>query len=195
MVGGIRGIDGKNLPYALRWNGTDLIEQSAFPECNCGLNAVLSLGDGKVLAVGGSDLGAVALYWDGNTWTKTVIPGSDILYTLSRGPDGMVWAAGMEIARDQSDTRGTLFRWDGSTWRRLAVPPLTGGVYAVSALATGQVVLGGDFNAMWTGSAWQPITAGIAGYGWISDIETDVQGITWALTHSGNLFRLEIGGE
>jgi hypothetical protein len=193
MVGGIRGIDGKDLPYVLHWDGTDLIEQSTFPECNCGLNAVLSVGNGKVLAVGGSDLGAVALYWDGSEWFKTVIPGSDILYTLSQAPDGMVWAAGMEIARDQSDTRGTLFRWDGSTWQRLAVPPLTGGIYAVSALPTGQVVLGGDFNALWTVMSWEPITAGIAGYGWIADIEADAQGITWALTHSGNLFRLEIG--
>ncbi|OGO66170.1 MAG: hypothetical protein A2030_01920 [Chloroflexi bacterium RBG_19FT_COMBO_50_10] len=192
MVGFMQGIDGKNRPYALHWDGTDLIEQTDFPDCNCGLNAVHSLGAEEVLAVGGSDLGAIALHWDGSTWSSTLIPGADNLYALGQATSGTVWAAGIEVARDQSDTRGSLFAWDGNTWRRSALPPLTGGIYALKALPTGQIILGGDFTALWTGLEWQPITTGIAGYGWIVDIEVDRQGTVWALTHSGNLFRLEI---
>src|SRR4030042_2236439 len=111
MVGYSKGIDGKISPYALHWDGTDLVEQNAFPECNCGLNAVFNLGEDNVLAVGGSDLGAVALHWDGSAWTSTLIQGADNLYTLDQGSDKTVWAAGIEAARARSDTRGTLFKW------------------------------------------------------------------------------------
>jgi hypothetical protein len=193
MVGYSKGIDGKISPYALHWDGTDLVEQNAFPECNCGLNAVLSLGEDNVLAVGGSDLGAVALHWDGSAWSSTFIQGADNLYALNQGSDGTVWSAGIEVARDQSDTRGTLFKWNGTSWQRFALPPLTGGVYALSIPPSGQVILGGDFTALGSNLAWEPIATSIAGYGWIVDIEIDPQGTAWALTHSGNLFRLEIG--
>jgi hypothetical protein len=60
----------------------------------------------------------------------------------------------------------------------------------LGALPTGQIVLGGDFTALWSGLDWQPITTDIAGFGWIVDIEQDSQGSLWALTHSGNIFRL-----
>jgi hypothetical protein len=192
MVGYMKGIDGKLSPYVLHWDGTDLIEQDSFPECNCGLNAVLSLGTDDVLAVGGSDLGSIALHWDGSVWTSTVIPGADNLYALSQSADGTIWTAGIEVARDLSDTRGTLFHWDGSIWQRYALPPLTGGVYALTVLPGGQIILGGEFTALGSNLAWEPITTSIAGYGWIMDIETDSQGTVWALTHSGNLFLLEI---
>jgi photosystem II stability/assembly factor-like uncharacterized protein len=193
MVGAMTGIDGRTTPYALHWNGTDLIEESAFPDCNCGLNAVLVLGANDVLAVGGSDLGAIAFRWDGSTWESTLVHGADHLYALSWAQDGIVWAAGMEISPDQMDTRGTLFRWDGKDWQRIALPPLTGGLYALAALPYDQVVVGGDFTALRLGLVWNPITTDIAGYGWIMDIEVDEQGTVWALTHSGNLFRLEMG--
>jgi len=68
-----------------------------------------------------------------------------------------------------------------------------GGVYQLSILPEGQLVLGGDFSALWTGSEWQPIMASLAGYGWIVDLDMDLQGVVWALTRSGNLFRLETG--
>jgi hypothetical protein len=189
MVGAMTEIDGKTHPYALHWDGTDLVEQNEFPDCNCGLNAVLNLGIDNVLAVGGSDLGAVALHWDGSVWSLTRIQGADDLYALTQFADGTVWAAGTEVARDLSDTRGTLFKWNGTGWQRFALPPLTGGVYALSVPPTGQVILGGDFTALGSNLAWEPITTSIAGYGWIVDIEIDPQGSVWALTHSGNLFQ------
>ncbi len=193
MVGMIKGIDGKNSPYALHWNGTDLEEVNAFPDCNCGLSAVLVVGPDEVYASGGSDLGGIVFHWDGSDWSSIVLPGADHLYALSRSNDGTIWAGGIEVARDQSDTRGALFRWDGTQWQRIATPPLTGGIYALSALSTGQIVLGGDFTALRDGLDWQPITTDIAGYGWIVDIEQDAQGNTWALTHSGNIFKLGLG--
>ena len=98
----------------------------------------------------------------------------------------------MEVARDRSDTRGTLFKWDGFTWQRFSLPPLTGGVYALSVPPSGQAILGGDFTALGSNLTWEPITTSIAGYGWIVDIEIDPQGVVWALTHSGNLFQLEV---
>jgi hypothetical protein len=193
MVGDMKGIDGKLSPYALHWDGTDLVEQSAFPDCNCGLNAVLNLGKDGVLAAGRSDLGGVVLHWDGSVWSSTYIQGTDNLFALNQTIDGTVWSAGIEAARDQSDTRGTLFKWDSTSWQRYALPPLTGGVYALSIPPSGQIILGGDFTALGSNLAWEPITTSIAGYGWIVDIEIDMQGTVWALTHSGNLFRLEIG--
>jgi len=192
MVGAMKGIDGKIIPYALHWDGTDLVEQTTFPACNCGLNAVLILGKDDVIAVGGSDLGAIAFRWDGSIWTSSLIPGADHLYAISRAADGSLWSAGIETARDQSDTRGVLFRWDGSAWQRIAMPPLTGGIYSLLVPPSGQLILGGDFTLLRSGLSWQPILTGIAGYGWIADIELDYQGEIWALTHSGNLFRLAI---
>ena len=192
MVGEMMGIDGKDSPYALHWNGKDLIEENAFPECNCGLNAVLVLNRNDIFAAGFSDLGAIIFHWDGSTWSSTLVPGADHLYTLVQALDGGIWAGGIEVARDQSDTRGVLFQWDGTQWIRNALPPLTGGVYALATLRTGQIVLGGEFTAMRTGLEWQPITTDIAGFGWIVDIEQDPQGNLWALTHSGNIFNLKI---
>jgi hypothetical protein len=190
MVGAMRGIDGKTVPYALHWDGKDLVEQASFPQCNCGLNAVLVSGKDDVFAVGGSDLGAIAFHWDGSAWSDMLLKGGDHLYALYETADGSLWTAGLEVARDQSDTRGTLFRWDGATWHRIALPPLTGGIYSLVVPPAGQIILGGDFTALRSGFTWQPIIAGIAGYGWIADIETDPQGTIWALTHSGNIFRL-----
>lgn len=193
MVGAMKGIDGKNSPYALHWNGTDLIEENAFPDCNCGLNTVLTLSRDDVFAAGGSDLGAIVFHWDGSTWSSKLVPGADHLYALNQQTDGTVWAAGIEVARDQSDTRGALFHWDGTQWLRIALPPLTGGIYALTALPTGQIVLGGDFTALRTGLDWQPIITDIAGFGWIVDIEQDPLGNLWALTRSGNIFKLIVG--
>jgi hypothetical protein len=192
MVGVMTGIDGKHNAYAIHWNGTDLIEETAFPECNCGLNAVLVLNRDDVFAAGGSDLGAVVFHWDGSTWSSTLVPGADHLYALSQATDGTVWAAGIEVARDQSDTRGALFHWDGTQWQRIALPPLTGGIYTLKVLPTGQIVLGGDFTALRAGLDWQPITTDIAGFGWIMDIEQDPQGSVLALTRFGSLFKLVI---
>ncbi len=193
MVGVIKGIDGKNRPYALHWNGQDLLEENAFPECNCGLNAVLIRGRNDVYAAGGSDLGAVVFHWDGKNWTSTNLAGADHLYALSLALDGTLWAGGIEVARDQSDTRGVLFHWDGVQWQRVAVPPLTGGIYALGVTPSGQVVMGGDFSALLAGLEWQPINTEIAGYGWIVDIEKDLQNGVWALTRSGNIFQLVVG--
>jgi hypothetical protein len=192
MVGSMQGVDGKYVPYAIHWDGTDLIEQDSFPECNCGLNAVLIRGTDDVYAVGGSDLGAIAFHWDGSVWSATLVLGADHLYALSQSADGSLWAAGYEVARDLSDTRGVLYHWDGSTWQRVAMPPLTGGVYSLAVPPSGQIILGGDFTALRSGLSWQPILTGIAGYGWIIDIEPDYLGDIWALTHSGNIFKLEI---
>ncbi len=192
MVGAMKDINGKTQPYGLHWNGTDLVEESAFPACNCGLNAVITLGVNEAIAVGGSDLGAIAFQWDGKTWSETLIPGADRLYALTQASDGTLWTAGIEAARDQSDTRGALFHLDGSTWQRIATPPLTGGIYALAVSPTGQVILGGDYTALLTNLTWQPIVTSIAGYGYIADIESDLQGTIWALTRSGNIFRLRI---
>jgi hypothetical protein len=192
MVGVMKGIDGKNSPYALHWDGSDLVEENAFPECNCGLNTVLVLSQDNVFAAGGSDLGAMIFHWDGSVWSGTLIKGADHLYSLIQAQDGTLWAGGIEVARDQSDTRGALFRWDGNQWLRVAVPPLTGGIYALSVLPTGQLVLGGDFTALRSGLDWQPIATDIAGFGWIVDMEQDPQNNLWALTHSGNIFKLGI---
>jgi hypothetical protein len=192
MVGVMKGIDGRNQPYTLHWNGKDLVEENAFPECNCGLNAVLIVGRDDVFAAGGSDLGAIIFHWDGSSWTSTSLAGADHLYTLSQATDGTLWTSGIEVARDQSDSRGVLFYWDGTQWQRVAVPPLTGGIYAQSALPGGQIVVGGDFTALLAGLEWQPITTDIAGFGWIVDIEQDLQNNVWALTRSGNLFELGI---
>jgi len=190
MVGVQKGIDGKSSPLVLHWDGKQLVEQTKLPEVNGGLKDVLAVGKDDVYAAGGSDLGAIIMHWDGAEWSDTLLPGADVVYSLSRAPDGTLWAGGIEVARDQTDTRGALFHWDGTQWQRLATPPLTGGIYALASLTDGRVVLGGDFTALRRGLEWQPIRADIAGYGWIMDIEQDAQGQVWALTHSGNILEL-----
>jgi hypothetical protein len=190
MVGSMKGIDGKNSPYVLHWNGTDLIEENSFPGCNCGLFSVLVRSQDDIFAAGGSDMGAIIFHWDGAAWSSTTLQGADFIYTLNQASDGAVWAAGIEVRRDQQDTRGVLFRWDGTQWQRIAMPPLTGGIYALSILPTGNIVVGGDFTALRKGFEWQPITTDIFGYKWIVDIQQDPQGNVWALTRSGNIFKL-----
>lgn len=190
MVGVQTSLDGKSSPYVLHWDGSELLEQTSLPEVNGGLKDVHAAGKGNIFAVGGSDLGAIVMHWDGVEWTSTVLPGADVLYSLNQAADGTLWAAGIEVARDLNDTRGALFRWDGENWRRVATPPLTGGIYAISALPDGWLVVGGDFTALRSGLEWQPIRTDIAGYQWIMDIEQDPQGNVWALTRSGNLFEL-----
>ncbi|HSB66473.1 MAG TPA: hypothetical protein VLD65_07835, partial [Anaerolineales bacterium] len=192
MVGVMKGIDGKNRPYTLHWDGKDLVEESAFPDCNCGLNAVLIRAKNDIYAAGGSDLGAMIFHWDGSNWSGMQLTGADHLYILSQAIDGSLWAGGIDVSRDQSDARGALFHWDGSQWQRIALPPLSGGIYALSALSSGQIVVGGDFTAMRNGLIWQAISTDIAAYQWIVDIEQDPQGSVWALTRSGNLFQLSI---
>ena len=192
MVGVMKGIDGKNSPYALHWDGKDLLEETAFPVCNCGLNAVLVRGRDDIYAAGGSDLGAIIFHWDGSSWASTQLAGADHLYMLSQAMDGSLWAGGIEVARNQSDARGALFHWDGNQWQRVSLPPLTGGIYALSALTTGQIVLGGDFTALRSGLEWQAISTDIAAFQWMVDIEQDPMGNVWALTKSGNIFQLEI---
>lgn len=192
MVGAMIGIDGKTSPYALHWNGSELVEENAFDECNCGLNAVLVHRQDDVFAAGGSDLGAIIFHWDGTTWSSTLMAGADHLYALNQAIDGSIWVGGIEAARDLSDSRGVLFHWDGTHWIRVALPPLTGGIYALTALPTGQIVVGGEFTAMRTELEWQSITTDIAGFRWIVDIEQDPQGKLWALTRSGNIFNLII---
>jgi hypothetical protein len=190
MLGSQKGIDNQNSPYVLHWDGQDLLEETGLPECNCGLKDVLVTGKDDVFAAGGSDLGAIILHWDGSEWSSSVLPGADLIYSLDQSVDGTLWAAGIEVARDLTDTRGALFRWDGTQWQRVATPPLTGGVYTIRALPDGRLVLGGDFTALRKGLEWQPIRTDIAGYQWIMDIEQDPQGNVWALTRSGNIFEL-----
>ncbi len=190
MAGAMTGIDGKTQPYLLHWDGEQLVEPAALPDCICGLNALLSLGVNDLYAVGGSDLGAVSFHWDGSAWSKLPIQGADTLYTLVQSYDGSLWTAGIEVARDRSDTRGAVFYWDGSSWQRVAVPPLTGGIYALALRGNDQLVLGGDFSAMRDAAGWQPVVTDIAGYGWIVDIAADLRGDLWALTRSGNIFKL-----
>jgi hypothetical protein len=193
MVGSSKGIDGKKSPYALHWDGTDLIEVSDFPVCNCGLSGVLVRAQDDIYAVGGSDLGAIIFHRIGSAWSSTMMPGADLLYALGQAIDGSILAGGIEVERDLLDTRGALFQWDGTQWQRIALPPLTGGIYALSVLPTGQIVVGGEFTALRNGLDWQPIRTDIAGYQWIVDIEQDPQGSVWALTRSGNIFKLGIG--
>jgi hypothetical protein len=190
MAGVMKEIDGKIRPYALHWTGKDLIEENEFPECNCGINTIHIRTINDVFAAGGSDLGAIIFHWDGSTWTSEQLVGADHLYMLSQAIDGSIWAGGIEVARDQSDTRGALFHWDGSQWFRVSVPPLTGGIYALSALSSEKIVVGGDFTALRSGLEWQAISTDIAGYQWIMDIEQDPRGNVWALTRSGNIFQL-----
>lgn len=190
MVGVMKGLDGKKSPYAVHWDGTDLVEVSDFPECNCGLFDVLVRAQDDIYTAGSSDLGAIIFHWDGSTWSSTILAGADYLYALGQTIDGSVLAGGIEVQRDQLDTRGAMFQWDGSQWQRIALPPLTGGIYALNALPTGQLVVGGEFTALRKGFTWQPIITDIAGFQWIVDIEQDPQGSVWALTRSGNLFKL-----
>ncbi|MGB3968057.1 MAG: hypothetical protein WBO45_15080, partial [Planctomycetota bacterium] len=69
-------------------------------------------------------------------------------------------------------------RWDGVSWHAFGsglghvTPGITPAARAVLALADGSIVVGGDFAtadgiaangiAMWTGTAWQPLGAGVA---------------------------------
>ncbi len=205
-AGAITYPNGRSQPLLLHWNGRRWLEVTGLPECTaCAFNVVLALNSRDVWLAGGmllsSDDGgdtitSVALiwHWDGNTWTSFPATGATWIYALTQGPSGELWAAGMEyvasIANASAQARGAVFAWNGAEWNLLSLPPNSGGIYALAALADGSLVVGGEITLLRSGYTWSYIGSEIASYGWITDLETGADGRLYALTSSGFLFEL-----
>jgi hypothetical protein len=78
---------------------------------------------------GGATYQTLILKWNGTTWTHIPSPdgsvsGYNLLYGITRGPDGDLWAVGLyHVQNHPSSPANTLIlRWDGSTWQVVGSP-------------------------------------------------------------------------
>ena len=115
--------------------------------------------------------------WNGSSWSG-LGSGADgdvnALRTLANGD----LLAGGSFTTIGGVTCNQIARWNGSTWSPLntgldPLVPLGASVQAITALANGDIVIGGSFTgasgtacaniARWNGSSWSPLGSGIAG--------------------------------
>ena len=152
----------------------------------------------NVAPVGESN--TVALHWDGTAWAQTPTPDvaaqngdfGHLLDVAAVAPDD-VWAVG--IAANQpgifgGGDRALIEHWDGNRWTvsdTLSADSRLVGVAAVSGdgvWAVGSTGYSGSFQPLvlhWDGAEWTPVSTGITGEAWLSDISATPSGDLWAV--------------
>ncbi|MFD7494546.1 hypothetical protein ACFV8T_19350 [Streptomyces sp. NPDC059832] len=128
-------------PYAAHWDGTKWSEvalPSSSPNSTL-LYAVASNGPNDVWLGGnlynthgpvvGNKTGGYVLHWNGSTWKRTDVPGTDVHWVNSLAyHGGQIWA-GMS-----SDSGKGLARWTGTSWEFVNGP---NGAASTSQLSSG----------------------------------------------------------
>ena len=124
---------------------------------------------------------ALALHWNGTSWTNYVMPhpftASDLLYAVSMVPGtSEAWAVGYSYDDPPPDTHQAhlepfVVHWDGTSWHAVTTPPLpgTGTLQGVSAISRTDVwAVGGYTTASgmtqtvtehWDGTAWSIVAS------------------------------------
>lgn len=153
VAGGFASIGGVAVGNIATWDGTSYTGLGG--GVNGEVNALAVLLDGR-LAVAGSftTAGGVAVnnvaIWDGTTWSS-----------LGAGVDGVVWAlatnpvtgeliAGGMFTHAGGAVANRVAKWDGSAWSTLGSGTGNGVnniVYALTAMANGDVIVGGAFTS------------------------------------------------
>ena len=122
-------------------------------------------------------------FWNGSSWSTTVLGGKKIIMPLVNGD---VIVAGQFTLTAIDGTANNIARWDGSHWHRLGGG--TGGkVTAMLRQADGSVVVGGIFTAvdgdlpapslaLWNGSTWSRLNVAEIPGGQITALGNDVNG-------------------
>lgn len=164
----------------VRWSGSGWTLLSTVPSgvtANCFALAELPNGD---IAVGG-DLQLIPggarpgiMRWNGSSWSSfgaglasVVASSNPIVTAIEVRSDGVMFVVGMAALQTPF-----VARFDGTSWQALPAPA-SGTLSATELLPTGELVVGGQFNAIggvaanslarWNSSAsvWQPIGSGV----------------------------------
>jgi hypothetical protein len=111
----------------------------------------------------GKDQGLV-LRWTGTAWKPAATPlqgANNALYGLAAGPDGALWAVGVDYSGNFTAYSATSMLWNGRTWRKVPVGPLPGDSFLETVtfgLGGTAWAVGGDgrgaVSLRWTGRAW-----------------------------------------
>jgi trimeric autotransporter adhesin len=131
--------------------------------------------------------GEVAKYfanWNGSAWSAVGVPDADMVFTLALGPGGVYVGGQFITAGDKLANNIAL--WTGSAWSALgqgitefATSSYPGDPRALAVDSAGRVYVGGRFKtvgglvvnniAMWDGTKWNALGAGLEGDGGLDD--------------------------
>lgn len=170
----------------LRWRGTSWAQVPvAVTEGNLADIAMLSATDGWIVGSQGdpgSPGSAVALHWDGSTWSPTAVPtfiewGLDAVDVVSPTD---AWAAG-------NGAQGTILHWDGASWAPVTSPVTETMISAIDMLAADNGWMAGSGGALlhWDGSRWTQVPSPTTE--WIFDLHMITATDGWATGWNGPL--------
>src|SRR2546425_7141954 len=169
---GQQSVDGVNQTLALHWDGHlwKAVDTPSITRASNQLNDVTVISSTDAWAVGQavdvehSRAKALALHWDGTSWSRVSVPGAGaypVLTGVTAISSSDVWAVGF------SQGRGPLaYHWDGVAWTRVRAPgSAVHAPEAVAAVASDDVWLVGwywseshtsdtGFAEHWDGNAW-----------------------------------------
>jgi hypothetical protein len=145
-----------------------------------------------------------AAHFDGSKWTRTNLPGSSPITSVSAPSSAGIWAvAGTPPAGTLlpgASGQQTVLHWTTTTgWQQPAQPVLASGAHLTTVqVESGQVVVGGSqpnsakgrtpFTLTWNGTAWSaPALGGASTAKWeVAGLAPDGRGGTWALGQASN---------
>jgi hypothetical protein len=116
---------------------------------------------------GGDTVAGMMLHWNGSTWTRASIPGSDALFSIINLHDLVavatdnVWVVGGAFHRQLFRWVPYVLHWNGTQWQHGTIPNApTGDFRGVTALSATQVYAvgrtggSGTLVARWNGTTW-----------------------------------------
>jgi len=176
--GAFQSLGGGTGTNLARWNGESWVSIGGAAPSTVLAVAVLDTGDivvgGEFAAIAGVSANRIAR-WDGTTWNAMGTGMNGGVHALHPLPGGRLLAAGrFGTAGGAVTSRVAL--WNGETWTAMGpgmspVSP-TPSVHALTVLANGDVIAGGNFRlspsnaenlARWDGTAWHPVGTGASG--------------------------------
>jgi hypothetical protein len=171
--------------HIVRWNGSAWsIMASPSPDQTQNLlvavdgtaNDLWAVGNLGHDGYGGDTVAGLVLRWNGTSWTRAAIPGSDSTFSTVKLHDLVVLGSNNVMVVGSAFHRGLLqhvpyvLRWNGSGWQHSTIPsPPTGEFHGVAAVsptavyAVGHKGGSGTFVARWNGSAWSQESTPSAG--------------------------------
>lgn len=169
-VGQQAGADGeKSTTVTAHWNGTEwrVVPSPNGPDTPTSKNnlyAVSGSSASDVWAVGayaqdGAHFKALAMHWDGSTWSIVPTPNPGALDNTfndvsALAPDD-VWAVGSYLASEHVDAHMMIMHWDGRAWSQVATPNAsTHNLLAVRAVSRNDVWAAGTQVLHWSGRKW-----------------------------------------
>jgi hypothetical protein len=135
---------------------------------NSQLYGIVVTGRNTAIAGGGSRIPGgrrgLIMRWNGTVWKSAANPlqgANNILYHLTGGPSGAIWAVGTDFSQKLTSESATSMLWNGKTWRKVPVGPLPqSSVLDGVAFVPGGTAWAVGFsfiNALimrWTGHGW-----------------------------------------